>query len=793
MDRRQFLKTSAGAAALLTIAHEKAYGYAVSMRLPKFVQPLPMFGTDIPIMTPDQTTYPGIDYYEVEAGVYRQQLHPSLPNPTRLYGYRQVNMGGAAFCHLGGAVVARRNRPVRLKFTCNLPLQHILPYDPTIPQGPMGTPTREHAAAIHLHGGLVPWTSDGGPFHWIAKDGNQGSALPANGWLPDNAGTLTNEYFYPNNQSARFMWYHDHAVGITRTNAYAGLATGYFILDPVELGLGLPVPGDILVFQDKVFWDPLIDPGYGAVVNGLPAELGPAVAGDLWYPYIYDPKIWKLKPRGLPLPAESCVAEVFGDTMLVNGVVHPYQEVNGMKRYRLLNACNARFLNLSFALEHKTLAGEPQITNKGLPVWAPVKVWQIGTEGGFLPTPILLADGTVPGAAVNPLLLAPAERADIVVDFSAVPVGTNVILFNDAQAPFPAGNPIFNYSVSAGSAKPGLSPNTQTLLQFRRTAAAGTTFSTPSAITAPVLPTVADALNGGLKLNLTPGVVTFNGGLYNYLDPNALGNTQELTLNEAFDAYGRLTQIIGNLANPNGRFGSPYVDGMGETAAYGTIQIWNIYNLTADTHPMHFHLFNVMILRRRPFKVNNFNGVPSFTAIGVGPTPGELGWKETVRMNPGECTTIAVLVEDPFVLSDPGTGVHGSTSAVRTYTFNVSSSQNEATAAAAVTGGVQLTVASTTGYAVGDRVYTSGIGSVADGFYSVVSLDQTNLVINATLGTGAFRAKGIVEKVTPASASVPHSPRLANLAPPVTGDEYVWHCHILEHEEHDMMHSLVGQ
>jgi spore coat protein A len=714
MDRRQFLRTSAGAAALLTIAQRKAYGYAVSMRLPKFVQPLPMFGPDIPIMAPDQTAYPGVDYYEVEAGAYRQQLHPNLPNPTRLYGYHQVNMAGTPFRHLGGAVIAQKSRPVRLKFTCSLPLQHILPYDPTIPQGPMGTPPREGAAAIHLHGGLVPWTSDGGPFHWIAADGMQGSALPSGGWLPDKNGTPTNDYFYPNNQSARFMWYHDHAVGITRTNAYAGLATGYFIIDPVEQGLGLPVPGDILVFQDKVFWDPLIDPGYGAVVNGNPAELGPAVAGDLWYPYIYDPKIWTLK-KGLPLPAESCVAEMFGDTMLVNGVVHPYQEVSGMKRYRLLNACNARFLNLSFALEHKKLAGEPQVTNKGLPIWAPVKVWQIGTEGGFLPTPVLLADGVTAGAAVNPLLLGPAERADIVVDFSAVPVGTNVILFNDAQAPFPAGNPIFNYSVAAGNAKPGLSPNTQTILQFRRVTGTGVTFSIPTAITAPVLPTMADPLNGGLALNLTPGPVTFNGTPYNYLS-----TTQELTLNEAFDAYGRLTQVIGNVANPAGIFGSPYVDGPGETATYGTIQIWNIYNLTADTHPMHFHLFNVMLLRRRPIKVNRFNGVPIFTALGVGPAPNEMGWKETIRMNPGECTTIAVLVEDPFVLPrDPATGVQGSDKNTRTYTLNIN---------------------------------------------------------------GA-----------PVVATVPYSNRLAALTPSVQGDEYVWHCHILEHEEHDMMHSLVGQ
>ena len=141
-----------------------------------------------------------------------------------------------------------------------------------------------------------------------------------------------------------------------------------------------------------------------------------------------------------------------------------------------------------------------------------------------------------------------------------------------------------------------------------------------------------------------------------------------------------------------------------QTATYGTVQIWNVYNLTADAHPMHFHLFNVMVLRRRPFNVARFTGIPAFTGPGVGPDANETGWKETVRMMPGTCTTVAVFVENPL---------------------------------------------------------PSG----------TVDVQQT--------------AAG------PITCSMPQSsPRLQALG--ITGHEYVWHCHILEHEEHDMMHAMVA-
>jgi spore coat protein A len=515
------------------------------------------------------------------------------------------------------------------------------------------------------------------------------------------------------------MWFHDHAIGITRLNAYAGLASGYFLIDDVELAMGLPIPGDVIAIQDKVFYNPSEDPQYASYVNSNSSDFGGAIAGDLWYPYAYEPDIWDLQAGATTPVSPSVVAEMFGATMLVNGTAYPFQEVNGMKRFRVLNACNARFLNLSFAVEDPRRPGEPltepRALSHGTPVWAPVKVWQIGSEGGFLPQPILLAD-TVNRIALPPdaLLLGPAERADLIVDFSAVPIGMGVILYNDAPAPFPGGNRDFDFGGRERRRIAALGPDTRSLMLFRRVSGKGDSFPipmpAPGTTNTPVLPMSPDAENGGLKLDIAPGsTIAFAGANYRY-EPS----TQELTLNESFDSYGRLSQFLGNLSGPTGAFGSGYVEGSGEHVHYGTIQVWHIYNLTADTHPMHFHLFNVMVLRRRPFKLSH-DGNPTLIGRGRGPEPNETGWKETVRMNPGECTTIAVLVENPFDLPEQASGVKG----------------------------------------------------------------------DAATRTFSWRKNG----ATITSSPVPGSPRILSQFG-ITADEYVWHCHILEHEEHDMMHSL---
>jgi spore coat protein A len=609
-------------------------------------------GNGIPIAQPDKLNpgwwQPGVTHYTIDLAQFEDQLHPDLPNPTRLWGFGQGNN----FKHLGGVIAAKKGEPVQITFRNKLPKNHILPVDTTI----MGAELNQNRCDVHLHGGKVPWLSDGGPHAWWDPYGNRGASFM--NVLNPKLGNNEGEYYYPNNQSARLMWYHDHALGITRLNAYAGIATGYVIYDDYELSLvkyGLPGPLDprtlYMVFQDKSFvtdQTALDDPNwYNLMPHSRP--------GDLWYAHAYDPAdLWE----GSPEPAEpSEVPEFFGGIPLVNGLVQPYLEVEPRQyRIRMLNACNARFLNptLYFALSGDST--QPDLSKPG-----PGFI-QIGTEGGFLPAPVIVNQGKG-----TRLLLAPAERADLIVDFRSVPAGSVFILNSDALAPYPMGDP----------------PAETTLLQIKvvaRKGAADPAIKLPSQFT-PTEPFLVKQ-QVGQPYPVPAGVPV-----------------RYLTLNETYDQYGRLIQFLGDdervEPRPDGTmFGEGYMEKPTELIQNGAMEVWEILNLTGDTHPIHFHIVNGQVLSRRPFDdVGYLGGAPSYTGGVKAPDPNELGWKETVRMNPGETTRMLFKFDMP------------------TYPNDI-----------------------------------------------------------------PFK--------------VPFSPRLKSDYG-IDGHEYVWHCHILEHEEHDMMRPLV--
>src|SRR5262249_52559037 len=225
--RRNFLKmaTMAGSSALLM--RGLAWPFAQSpIQIRKFIVPLQGLGpTGIPVATPNPTLFPGEDCYAIRVGEFSQLMHPDLPGPTKFWGYADVTNGQAPnHRYLGGVIVAKKNRPVRLKAINQLPAVHPLPVDTTI----MGSELDPNRICVHLHGGLVDWTSDGGPHAWFSPTGSGPSFLNGTG-VPGEA-----LYRYPNHQSARLFWYHDHAIGITRLNAYAGIASAYIIRDDVE-------------------------------------------------------------------------------------------------------------------------------------------------------------------------------------------------------------------------------------------------------------------------------------------------------------------------------------------------------------------------------------------------------------------------------------------------------------------------------------------------------------------------------------------------------------------------------
>ncbi len=681
VSRRDFIKTGAiaGAASFVPMkgAMRSAFAYPASMKLRKFIQPLRRVG-DVPIATPDAVAQPwwqpGVTHYTIDCSQFEDQLHPDLPNPTRLWGYGQ----GANFKHIGGIIATKRDVPVQITMRNNLPPTHILPVDRTIMGASgVGAEGGDNRIATHLHGGYVPWISDGGPHHWWDPNGLTGSSLTTLGNPIQNPAAAPNaqEIYYPNQQSSRLMWYHDHAFGITRLNAYAGIATGYVVYDDYELAMtGAPfnLPGPLdprthyLVFQDKHFVSPTTaqsDPTwYNIMPNSRP--------GDLWYPHVYDPTLWEQAP-GFPTPPDpSIFPEHFGDTMLVNGTVYPYLDVEPRQyRFRLLNACNARFLNLRLVhAKGRTgvFATEPSTRLTPGPGFL-----QIGNECGFLPAPTMIS-----GPGQKQLLLSPAERADLIVDFRNVAPGSVLILYNDGEGPFTDGvaNQGNNYDYYPGNPNtpasiPGYGPNSRTIMQIRvkpRVGPADPVISLPPVFT-PTDP---------FMLTQTPGVPT----------PVPAGvPVRRFTLVEGFDGYGRLIQMLGgDTPDINGEFGVPYESVLPAPIAAGSTEVWEVLNLTMDTHPIHLHLVNFHVLSRQDFDAMGYvGGAPLLTGPEIAPDNNELGWKETVRMNPSQVTRIIAtfsLPTVPFV--------------------------------------------------------------------------------------------------------VPPSPRTG-------GNEYVWHCHILEHEEHDMMNALV--
>lgn len=652
-NRRQFIQAStiigAGFMTSWTGSIRYAFAFSQSDKLQKFIQPLRGAGAadGIPLARKDTVTkgwwQPEVNHYTIDIGQFEDQLHPNLPNPTRLWGYGQGFSNGASAWtrHLGGIIVAQRGTPVQITFRNNLPAKHIIPVDTTL-AGADGAPNR---TSVHLHGGLTPWVSDGGPNAWWDPNGNHGASFT--NVLNPTAGRNEAEYYYPNNQGARMLWYHDHALGITRVNAYAGLASAYILTDAYETSListsSLPGPLDprttYLIFQDKTF----VSSNIAEIDASWSALIPNTRTGDLWYPHVYEPERSTIGAGGVP-PTPSVVPEAFGDTILVNGTVYPFLEVEQRQyRLRLLNACNARFLNPRLVYAKGTAF--PNNTEPNPNAVGPAFV-QIGTEGGFLSTPTM-----VNGPKQPQLLLAPAERADLIVDFRNIPAGSILILYNDAPAPFPNGDPIYDY-YPANPKTPvsiaGYGPNTRTLLQIKVKARSG-------------LPDPSVALPAALAPT-DPLLVEQTSGVPSTIPANA--RIRYLTLNETVDAYGRLIQYLGtnqpvNPGAKNLQFGREYMSAPTEIIAGGSVEVWEIANLTADTHPIHFHLVNVQILSRQRFSDKTYPrgsntriaGMPITHYLGqaIAPDPNELGWKETVRMNPGEVTRVLMKFTLPIV------------------------------------------------------------------------------------------------------------------------------------------------
>ena len=400
----------------------------------------------------------------------------------------------------------------------------------------------------HIHGCMppIPAVRTVPHLHGSRTD-SVSDGLPENWFTPGHSAV----YHYPNQQRAATLWYHDHTGGITRLNLYAGLSGFYFLRDAWEFRANLP-SGDYeipLMLQDRTFND------LGRLVYAPTQDDGNNLPPGVWGP------------------------QFFGELPVVNGAVYPFLEVEPRRyRLRVLNAANSRFFNLYLNLA-KSPTDVPSL----------VSFHQVGSDGGLLAAP----------AELQRLLLGPAERADLIVDFSRLE-GRTVTLSNNAPSPYPGWDQL-----------DPLHPPLLELMQFR----------------------VIRPLSRAAKVFDMPPPLPLP-----RLDPAQSVRTRDFVLTDKMDANGK---SLGMLINGKG-----YDEPTTEFPKLGSVEKWRFINTTDDSHPMHLHLVQFQILERRGYDYGAFlQGRLEFRGEPRPPAPNEAGWKDTAVINPGEVLTILVPFE----------------------------------------------------------------------------------------------------------------------------------------------------
>ncbi|MFB9251674.1 multicopper oxidase family protein [Sphaerisporangium melleum] len=597
--------------------------------IPKYVTPLP-----VPPVMPALGPLGGpADRYEIGVRRFRQQILPPGHPPTMVFGYGS-SRHPETFSSPGWTVEARAGRPVEVRWVNELVgrdggfLPHPLPVDQTLHWanpggGTAGRDSRPHFTTTpgpyhgpvpivtHLHGGRNPADSDGYPEAWYLPDARN---LPAGyakyGTKYADYAALAEDrdgrpwgpgaavFRYPNDQRAATLWYHDHVLGMTRLNVYAGLA-GFYLLrgGPGDLPTGvLPGPGagedgggpyEIpIVVQDRSF-APDGSLHYPLSRRDFDRFPGPYI------PHSDVPPIWQ--------------PEFFGTAMMVNGRTWPYLDVRPRRfRFRFLNGCNARTLDLK-------IVTSPTARR---PVPAALPFWQIGADAGFLPAPQRLGH----------LLLAPAERADVIVDFTGIPAGTALYLVNEGpDGPF-RGDP---------HARPADPATTGQVLKFMVLPKTGRDTSVPpDRLTLPDLPRLGtESLTRRVALLESTSTAIPGGGPAAAL----LGLVEKGGAERPGEGgpHGGMPHAVTPEGGEVGR-ALMWSDPITENPVVGATEVWEIHNFTMDAHPIHVHEVPFYVLDRRPFSGGSH-----------GPAPGETGYKDTVIAYPNQVTRIKALFERP--------------------------------------------------------------------------------------------------------------------------------------------------
>jgi spore coat protein A len=623
--------------------------------IPKFAEPL-VIPPAMPRTQVINAKGKRIDYYEIAVKQFEQYILPKAwsedndIDSTTVWSYaslldpRPVAEGGT-LNYPALTIEAKKDRPVRVKWINGLVdddghyLPHLFAVDQTLhwanpPGGPGGTDTHGMDGmpytgpvpiVTHVHGAHTTQDSDGYPEAWYlpAADDIPGG-YATNGafyqqfkqefearwgqiWDPG-----TSVFQYANNQRPATLWYHDHTLGMTRLNVYAGPAGFYLVRsdsDKVAKRLPRPAPqrgdrpgtryyeipivvqdrsfnadGSLFYPDNRAFFESLNVPGQPQQFPGAP-ELRIPFTPDM----ALDEQMSDISPQWNP--------EFFGNTMVVNGKTWPYLKVEQRRyRFRLLNGSQSRFLILRMS--------------NGMPFT------QIGSEGGYLPKPVRLRQ----------LLIAPAERADVIVDFSSVRRGTNIVLHNlGPDEPFGGGE----IGEAFEPADPG---TTGQVMQFRVRARKAPDNS--ARISRLKLPEIRRLPTASVVRNVS----------LNELDSATVNASEDADGNVVLDAdgqpFGPQEAALGTWSTAGGPQPLMWMDEVSENPAVGAVESWNLRNFTMDAHPIHIHLVQFQVVKRVVTDpMMSPHGMAGPGAV-LKPERWETGWKDTVIVYPGELTRV---------------------------------------------------------------------------------------------------------------------------------------------------------
>jgi spore coat protein A, manganese oxidase len=612
---------------------------------------VPKFGTPmlIPPVMPKAATIraPGgkpIDYYEISMKQITEQILPAGYGETTVWGYggkSAQSKRGLLIHHAPSLTIeAMVNRPVRIKWINELVddggdfLPHLLPVDPTLhwANPPGGTADRDSRPTFtetpdrytgpvpivtHVHGAVgVHDDSDGYAEAWyLPAAGDIPAGFATEGtWYDFFAGKAANTYGvdwgpgfaifqYPNQNRAATIWYHDHALGMTRLNVYAGPA-GFYIIRGGPAGDGAVL--DSRTGQTASLPGPAPREGDKFPPNKSYREIPIAIQdrafnedGSLFYPdtrVFFDGIMRDYIPDGEFSPIWN--PEFFGNMIMVNGNTWPSLQVEQRRyRFRFLNGCQSRFLILDFN----------QIPG--------VEAWQIGNEGGFLPAPVnLTADNG------NRLLMGLAERADVIVDFTNVPVGNHVLGNVGPDEPFGGGEPDEDFDVADPD-------TTGQIMQFQVVPALTVDATTPPQfLQLPVIsPLPAETVTRQVAM-IEKAAVGFDAA------DEPLEGPVEALLGVVAD--GVWTERL-------------WMDPVTENPVVGASELWEMYNTTADAHPMHIHEVTFEVVNRQDIVVDEETQTVQLTGSPTPPEPWETGFKDTVVAYPGQVTRVRAQFNTP--------------------------------------------------------------------------------------------------------------------------------------------------